>query len=275
MIPTPSSTSIVWSFSRGLFFFSHRRRAGVLRLSALLTGSVAVAEPFVASPAETVVIRDPLTGQTKGELVGGKLTREGYRPGRGANHILYRLPRTVREGYLQIEVYGMDAALVPDANDHGFLAMYDGRGVEEPAQYFRDLKSNYFRWNLHWRNRRIQGVKCVISCAAPTPERLAAKVAQYPDDLKARDWTAEPTGKIVDWNPNRWHVLRLEWRNKTFRVVVDGVEVWQAQGPYDYAPVDHRVWIGCAPGVPTKYQSVIEGIIYRNFELGAFPASSN
>jgi len=231
-----------------------------------------------ASPPATasrVVLADALTGYTQGERVGGRLTPNGYMPGKGNNHILYRLPETVREGYLQVEVLGMDETLVTEPNDHGFLAMYDGRGVAEPAQYFRDLKNNYFRWNLHWRNRRIQGVKSVISCAAPTPDRLAAQVAQYPDNLKARDWTAEPTGKILDWNPNRWHVLRLEWRNTTFRVTVDGAEVWRAQGPHDYAPIDHRIWIGSAPGIPTKYQSVIEGIIYRNVELGAFEASSH
>jgi hypothetical protein len=247
-------------------------RTAVLALFLSLICAVACASTPPA--ASRVVLADALTGSTQGERFGGQLTSRGYMPGKGSNHILYRLPQTVREGYLQIEVLGMDAALVTEPNDHGFLAMYDGRGVAEPAQYFRDLKSNYFRWNLHWRNRRIQGVKCVISCAAPTPNRLAAKIAQYPDDLKARDWTAEPTGKIVDWNPTRWHVLRLEWRNKTFRVMVDGVEVWQAQGPYDYAPVDHRVWIGSAPAIPTKYQSMIEGITYRNLELGAFAPSS-
>ncbi len=220
---------------------------------------------------ESLVLDDPLVGVTKGIRTGGELAAESYRPGLGQNHILYKLPRTVREGCVEFEVKGMDAAVVPKGGDHGFMAMYDGRGVEEPSAYFRDLKSNFYRWNVHWRQNR-SAMKCVISCAEPTEARRNATEAQFGADQ--RDWTAEPTGKRVNWRPDQWHRFRVEWRNRVFRVLIDGEEVWRAEGPHDYAPVDHRLWLGCAPGKQAKYASHVPGIVYRNLKVIDFTSGS-
>jgi hypothetical protein len=45
-----------------------------------------------ASAQETIIIQDSLQGTTKGARIGGTLTSEGYKPGRGSNHILYDSP---------------------------------------------------------------------------------------------------------------------------------------------------------------------------------------
>ncbi len=214
---------------------------------------------------ETTLIEDSLQGRTKGEQVGGALGAEGYRPGLGPNHILYELPQTVREGYVEFEVRGMDAAAVPKNGNHGFLGMYDGRGVTEPATYFKDLKSNFYRWNVHWRQNR-GGMKCVVSCAAPTGQRRGAAVAQFGEK---RDWSHEPMGKPVQWDPAKWHRFRVEWKDKTFRVLVDGEEKWHASGPHDYAPVKHRIWLGSAPAKDDKYPCLVKDIVYRNFKVVA------
>ncbi|MGH7955405.1 MAG: Ig-like domain-containing protein, partial [Opitutaceae bacterium] len=219
---------------------------------------------------ETTVIEDSLQGRAKGRQVGGVFGPEGYMPGLGPNHILYQLPRTVREGYVEFEVKGMDAASVPKDGDHGFMGMYDGRGVTEPATYFKDLKSNFYRWNVHWRQNR-GGMKCVISCAASTVERRTATKAQYQG---RRDWTAEPMGLPMKWDPAKWHRLRVEWIDKTFRVLVDGEEKWRASGPHDYAPADHRIWLGCAPATSDKYPCMVKDIVYRNFKVVACGASA-
>ncbi len=215
---------------------------------------------------ETVVIEDSLQGTTHGRQVGGAIGPEGYSPGLGPNHVLYELPRTVREGYVEFEVKGMDAAAVPKDGDHGFLGMYDGRGVAEPAAYFKDFKSNFYRWNVHWRQNR-SALKAVISCAAPGAEREQAAHAQFGEK---RDWSHEPTGETVKWDPAKWHRLRVEWRDKTFRVLVDGEEKWRAAGPHDYAPVQHRIWLGSAPAKEKKYPCLVKDIVYRNFKVVAF-----
>lgn len=123
--------------------------------------------------SETILTDDSLQGKTKGKQVGGIFGAQGYQSGLGQNHILYQLPHTVREGYVEFDVKGMDAAAIPKDGDHGFLGMYDGRGVTEPAQYFRDLKDNVYRWNVHWRQDR-NAMKSVISCAAPGADREKA-----------------------------------------------------------------------------------------------------
>lgn len=220
---------------------------------------------------ETILIYDPLQGQTKGQQVGGTLGSEGYQPGLGPNHILYQLPKTVRNGYVEFEVKGMDAAAVPKEGDHGFLGMYDGRGVTEPAQYFRDFKSNFYRWNVHWRQNR-HAMKCVISCAVPGAEREQAATAQYGEK---RDWTNEPMGQTVQWDPARWHHFRVEWTDRTFRVLVDGSEKWRAEGPHDYAPIDHRIWLGSAPANGDKYPCMVKAIVYRNFKVVALSETAS
>ena len=231
-------------------------------LNALIPAALALILP-AAADAQTLIIDDPLQGSTVGTQVGGSFSAEGYQPKSGQNHILYDLPQTVSEGYVQFEVKGMDHAVVPVDGDHGFFAMYDGRGIAEPIKYFDDFKQNFFRWNCHWRQNRA-AMKCVISCAAPTPQRLNATKAVYSG---TRDWSVEPTGKGVSWDPARWVAFKIEWKNRTFKVFIDGVEKWSASGPYDYAPVDHKAWLGCAPGQGKKYVCHVPNIVYRNFKL--------
>lgn len=215
------------------------------------------------------VISDSLQGTTKGQIYGGNLGANGYRPGAGTNHILYRLPRTVRAGYVEVEVRGMDPSRIGSGKDHGFLAMYDGRTIGEPISMFDDFKQNYYRWNVHWR-QNSKAMKCVITCASPNRSRDGSTKPVFPPvsghDHK-RDWSEEPLGNHFNWNPSKWHTLKVEWRGGSFRAFVDGVLVWQASGPYDYAPVDHRIWLGSGPG---KYSSELSGITYRNFRVGAY-----
>jgi len=93
---------------------------------------------------ETVVIQDALQGSTVGSKKGGTLTSEGYKPGKGFNHILYDAPSQVKNGYIQFEMKGFTPSLIQDPNgggdaDNGFFAMYDGRGSSEPIKYYNNL----------------------------------------------------------------------------------------------------------------------------------------
>ena len=248
-------------------------------LGLLVTFSAAVmAAPAPASqPAvrERIVIDDALQGKTLGTLVGGTLTEQGYRPGVGGNHVLYRLERTLKQGCAQFEFKGMDPAKVPADADHGFFAMYEGRGLTEPVPYSEDFKQNFNRWNVHWRQNRAV-IKAVISCPNPTSQRRAATRPVFADE---RDWCAEPNGKAFAFKPEQWHTMRIEWRDRHFRVLVDGQEVWSAGGTHEYAPLQPRIWLGCAPGYVSdgkvKYHCALDSMIYRNFRLVEWEAKSD
>lgn len=216
--------------------------------------------------AQEKIIDDSLNNQTIGVLYGGSFTKEGYKPGIGFNHILYELNQPVSRGYITFQIKGMSSDQIPDDANHGFIGMYDGRGIEEPADYATDYKNNFFRWNVHWRQNH-HAIKSVVNCAAPTSERLNASRAVFIND--SRDWTEEPTGKSIDWDAKKWYTVKVEWTDKNFKVFIDNQEVWSVEANYAYVPQKHRIWLGSAPGYGTKYASALESIVYRNFVLVA------
>lgn len=224
------------------------------------------------------MINDPLQGSTIGTQVGGTFTSEGYKPGLGLNHILYVVPSQVVNGCLEFEMKGFwPGDFVSSNNDHGFLMMYDARGIGNVPSW-DDFRDNYFRWNFHWR-QNTSTFKCVVNCAAPTSLRLNSTYAVFIEDINGdgvvdindRDWYDEPNGSSFTWNSNKtqWYLVKIEWYNKTFKVFVDGNLVWvnHASSPYDYAPIDHRIWLGC--GVD-KYNSDVSDVVYRNFKLFSY-----
>jgi hypothetical protein len=249
-----------------------------------------------------VLIDDPLLGSTVGTQVGGSLTAEGFRPGLsndGESHILYEVNGPVSAGYAEVEVKGFDMSAFPTPTasqvgyDSTFITLYDGRGIAEPVDYIPELKHNFFRWTVHYRSPKYQSsagdkFKSVVNCSAPTPERLNASRAVFEEangdgvyDYLDRDWTAEPNGIHWDWDPSRWYTIRAVWGAKQIRVFCDGVEVWfneledgqpYAEGdfpivaPYDYAPIDLRIWVGSGPG---RYSNKMPNIVYRHFKLVA------
>ncbi len=219
------------------------------------------------------VINDPLQGSTTGTKVGGSFTSEGYKPGSGTNHILYSVSSQISNGYIEFEMKGFTPAGIPgENNDHAFLTMYDGRGIGNTPSWsaFRD---NYFRWNFHWR-QNASYFKCVVNCAAPTSERLNSSYAVFNEDtdgdgdvdIEDRDWYDEPGGSSWSWNSSTWYKVKIEWKDKTFKVYIDGQKVWSNHktGLYDYVPKEFKIWLGS--GV-SKYDADNPNVIYRNFKL--------
>lgn len=213
-----------------------------------------------------LILNDSLNGKTNGTLVGGIFTSEGYHPVNN-NHILYQITGPIPNGYIEFEVKGVDISILPSGADAAFIGMYDGRGITEPASYYSDYKDNFFRWNFHWRQDK-NVFKCVINCAAPTPERLNATKAYFRDNI--RDFVSEPNGSGMTWDKNKWYKMKLEWKDKKFKAYVDGTVKWSSSGPYDYAPIIHRIWIGSAPGYGTKYTQTFSELVFRNVKMYSF-----
>ncbi len=235
---------------------------------------------FISIRGQTKILDDPLNGKTSsGTLVGGSFSSEGYKPGKGAGHILYKLPQQVPNGYLEFEMKGFTPSAIQDAEkdaDNGFVGQYDGRGFSEPVKYFNDFKANFFRWNFHYRQNR-GAFKAVIQCAAPTSSRLNASKAYFgftSTGLIAKDWGEEPTGKSFSFNSTSWYKVKIQWKDKHFVITINGSVVWEAHGPYDYAPKDHRIWLGSAPGVGDKYTNSAPNTVFRNFKVYTYGSST-
>ena len=191
----------------------------------------------------------------------------------------------------------MGAFPTPTANqpsyESAFATLYDGRGIDEPLPYAPDAKHNYFLWTVHYRSPKYQSsagdkFKCIVNCAAPTPERLNSPRAVFEDQddnglsYLDRDWTTEPNGIHWAWGFDAWATIRVEWRDRQFRVYCDETEVWfneledgqpYAEGhfpivaPYDYAPVDFKIWLGSGQG---RYSNKMPNIVFRNFRVVDF-----
>lgn len=250
--------------------------AGLAVLAILFQGATLRAQ------TEYVVISDPLTNsQTVGELydpvgsgVESSFNAEGWKPGHSStnkNHILYSLPYTVKEGYYEYEIKGMQpyGASETDADfDPAFSAMYDGRGITEPIAYFDDYKQNFFRWNVHFRGDKKK-IKSVINLSNETQARISASKSVFAND-DDRDFVAEPTGSAFTWNPENWYKIRVHWKDKKYTVTVNDTKLWEVTGPYVYNPVAQRIWLGCAPGYEKKYTASIQNLVFRNFKLVSY-----
>jgi len=219
------------------------------------------------------VINDPLQGNTKGTKIGGSFTSEGYKPGAGTNHILYSVSSQISNGYIEFEMKGFTPGGIPgENNDHAFIIMYDGRGIGNNPSW-KEFRDNYFRWNFHWR-QNASYFKSVVNCAAPTSSRLNSSYAIFNEDtdgdgdvdIDDRDWYDEPGGSSWNWNASKWYKVKIEWKNKTFKVYLDGQKVWanHKTGLYDYVPNDFKIWLGS--GV-SKYDADNPNVVYRNFKL--------
>jgi hypothetical protein len=235
----------------------------MIHLLVLLLGLLLVPEK-----PDTFSLTDPLLGSTQGTLVSGTLTDEGFRAEveQGQDHVRYDLPGGFTRGSIAFEVRGVHNDSGGQNGDPAFLGLYDGRGVTEPAEYFQHFKNNHYRLVLLWRQNR-QGVKGVVNTAAVTDERRSAERAVF-TDTDGRDWSTEPTGPKIDWEPDRWYAMKLTWGPDGFVATRDGEVVWKAnRGPFPYAPVEPRLWIGCAPGYGDKYTNAGPDWIFRNLEI--------
>jgi len=222
------------------------------------------------------IIEDSLQDSTKGTKVGGTITSEGYKPGIGENHILYDVSGPISEGYIEFEMKGFHHGDLPANDDQAFITMYDGRGIGNTPSWEK-YRDNYYRWNFHWAQKFNSGsgaFKCVVNTAEDSEKRKNSDLAIFNEDrdqdgdvdIDDRDWYDEPQGSSISWNRNKWYKVKLEWKDKTFIAYVDGQKVWEnhKQGLYDYAPIEHKIWLGS--GV-SKYDSDVSDIIYKNFKL--------
>ena len=248
---------------------------------------------LLAGSSNGQVINDPLNGSTVGTKVGGTFTSEGYKPGVGTNHILYSVPAQIANGYVEFEMKGFtQSGISGSENDHGFIMMYDGRGIGNTPSW-PELRDNYFRWNFHWR-QKTSTFKAVVNTAAPVSKRLNSTYAVFIEgvdkdgsgDFLHRDWYDEPNGSSFSWDnsKSKWYKVKIQWSNKTYKVYVDGVVVWSNHktGLHDYTPKDFKIWLGS--GVD-KYDSDNGDVVYRNFMvvnqggsstyLSASPITSN
>ncbi len=226
---------------------------------------------IVENVTERTIISDDLMGSTDGIKVGGSFNSEGYNPGIGNNHILYNVPSQIPNGYVEFEIKGFSHSSIPEDENHAFICLYDGRGINEPIGYYDDFKHNYFRWNVHWRQNQ-NAFKAVIAAADPTSARINSSLAVYEDqngdglDSHDRDWYTEPNGSGQIWDPNSWYTIKVQWKDKNFEIYVNDVKKWDVSGPNDYNPVDFKIWLGSGPD---KYDSDMN-VTYRNFHLVSF-----
>jgi hypothetical protein len=241
----------------------------MIRSSLLLVAVLALTRLASAQTAQ-VLIDDPLTsGESVGVVNGGALSDRGYTltENHAAQHIQYSLPHAVENGFVEFEVLALGVDADDLAHEIGLFAMYDARGIDEPADYWADFKQNLFRFNVHLRSER-QAIKAVVTTSRKTPEQLAQPKAVYAGkEHSDRDWSKEPTGPRFEFTPDQWTHVRIEWGGGTFRVKLNDTNAWELGGsPHAYAPDVPHIWLGSAPGYGRKYTSRA-GLTFRNFKL--------
>lgn len=226
---------------------------------------------------DRILIDDPLINGSEGERFEGEYTRNGYAPRTRSGHILYRPSYWPEHCTVSFEAKGIGGFPGHIDWDPAFLAVYDGRGIEEPAPHGNDFKNNFFRFNLHWRTDK-EAIKCVINCAADTDSRRSAVRAVFENDKPhPRDWLREPNGKSVEWDDNQWYEFIVVWTPESVTVTLDGIEKWSVEldSDHPYRPIEPRIWLGSAPRGNLggehrgreKYANHYPDSLYRNFKM--------
>ena len=135
----------------------------------------------------------------------------------------------------------------------GFFAMYDGRGVPEPADYFKTFKQNYNRFAVAWNNQD-EKFQVTVTTFKQTPERQMAEQAVFPGGITTETGPKSPkwgrsTGIRTSGTPSAPNGM-----GPTF-ASVDGVEVWQSmlRGRIPTRPL----YIVCGWGVCLVYQRTV------------------
>ncbi len=225
--------------------------------------------------SQTLIIDDALTnGATIGEIYENRaiatssFTTDGYMPGvniANQNHILYDVPYMFKEGYIEFEFKGMEKPTNVNS-DPAFCGLYDGKGIKEPIQYTNDFKQNYYRWNVHFRGDNFV-FKCKIQTTANTEAKELRSKAVFIDYSTEPECLTEPNGSSMTWNKSQWYKMKVNWKNKTYTVSIDGVAKWSTTLGCDYMPRDMKIWLGCAPGYNGKYTASVPGLVFKNFKL--------
>lgn len=225
-----------------------------------------------------ILINDSLINGSLGQLFEGVSTKDGYAPTTLSGHVLYRPRYWPEYCTISFEAKGIGGFSGHIDWDPAFLAVYDGRGIHEPAPHGNDFKNNFYRFNVALRTRR-NVIQCVINCAKDTEER---RNADYPvfaaKSGLERDWMREPYGEpTVDWQQDKWHKFVVKWTPETVTVTIDGLEKWSIEldPSYPYRPVEPRIWLGSAPRGNLggehkgreKYANHYPDSLYRNFMM--------
>lgn len=218
---------------------------------ALLVAGCAQA-PYKESVRLGALVDDALTdGSTSGEMKGGTLTREGWKPG-ATGMLKYELPG-MSQGVISFDVKGLTRK--DDASV--FLTLFETAQYDFPTPY---VTQNPFLASLsaHPYDESPDTTFSFLWTVKPFPQSTPMETV-YSDatpEEGAYEETAT-TGDIALY-PAETHSLTITWSNGVARLIVDGEEVAShVYRPMIYTPDALSVVFGMSPGgSPLSYDDL-------------------
>lgn len=236
---------------------------GMTRRGHTLLAALALA--LAAGDAGAWRLEDTLRGSTRGILVGGSVTAEGWRVTARTDRLWYAIPRLV-SGSVEFTVTHLTMSSLSDTSDNELFAMYEaGYGISEPISYGAFRENHY---------------KCMLRVYANGEAGRAGQQklmwGMCPDGAPGfgacacgRSFFEEPFGGNGTWDgsPQR---LRIEWGNGVTRYLRNGVVAvsvdWSRSG-LSFGPSNLHVSLGTSRPSAVDTAQLPVGIVFSDLVI--------
>lgn len=233
------------------------------RVGHLLVATLTLA--LLARDAGAWRLEDNLRGSTRGNLVGGAVTAQGWRVTARTDRLWYAVPRLVR-GSVEFTVTDLTMSRLGDVGDNELFAMYEaGYGISEPIAYSAFRENHY---------------KCMLRVYANGEAGRAGQQklmwAMCPDGAPGfgacacgRSFFEEPFGGNGAWDGSAQR-LRIEWGDGVTRYLRNGSTVvsidWSRSG-LTFGPSDLHVSLGTSRPSAVDTAQLPVGILFSDLVI--------
>jgi hypothetical protein len=233
------------------------------RVGHLLVATLTLA--LLARDAGAWRLEDNLRGSTRGNLVGGAVTAQGWRVTARTDRLWYAVPRLVRAS-VEFTVTDLTMSRLGDVGDNELFAMYEaGYGISEPIAYSAFRENHY---------------KCMLRVYANGEAGRAGQQklmwAMCPDGAPGfgacacgRSFFEEPFGGNGAWDGSAQR-LRIEWGDGVTRYLRNGSTVvsidWSRSG-LTFGPSDLHVSLGTSRPSAVDTAQLPVGILFSDLVI--------
>lgn len=179
---------------------------------------------------QKVLIDDPLTGDSIGRVIGGTLTKTGWKTTDSDCRVIYDAGRIIKRGFIEVKLTGLNPKTQQVWGETG--------NVKWPHRHHL-IHCNTTPGLDHHRNDKMSSGIAVHLYRQSEVRRdfklMNFRYVRGEFEASVASWTDDATGAHIVWDAKRVYTLRVEWdveKNETY-LRMDGKWMTGLEGVYD------------------------------------------